>query len=85
MPTTNLQPSNEAFVLSLPGKILDVSLLVNRKKKFRGRGGRDGALDAMQRLEEDGMGKLVLKKSKGSVKVYFLISFLKLINIVSLN
>ena len=34
LPTTNLQPSNEAFVLSLPGKILDVSLLVNRKKKF---------------------------------------------------
>ena len=65
LPTTNLQPSNEAFVLSLPGKILDVSLLVNRKKKFRARGGRDGALDAMQRLEEDGMGKLVLKKSKG--------------------
>lgn len=56
----------EAFVLSLPGKSLDVPLLVN-KKKFRNRGGRDGALDAMRRLEEKGLGKLALKKSKGSV------------------
>ena len=70
--------------LMLNMEILDVSLLVNRKK-FRARGGHDGALDAMQRLEEDGMGKLVLKKSKGSVKVFFLISFLYLINIISLN
>ena len=61
--------SNEAFVLTLLGKKLDVSLLVNRKMKFRTRGGRDGALDAMRQLEIDGMGKLVLKKSKGSIKV----------------
>ena len=27
-----LHQSNKAFVLKLPGKILDVSLLVNRKK-----------------------------------------------------
>ena len=40
------------------GKKLDVSLLVNRKKKFRTRGGCDGALDAMRQLETDGMGKL---------------------------
>ena len=41
-----------------------MSLLVNRKKKVRSRGGRDGALTAMRQLEEDGLGKLVLKKSK---------------------
>ena len=60
--------SNEAFVLTLPGKTLDLSQLVNIKKKFRHRGGKDGALSAMKKLE-DGMGKLVVKKSKGSVKV----------------
>ena len=58
--------SNEAFVLTLPGKVIDVSILVNKRKKFRSRGGKDGALKA---LEEAGMGNLVLKKSKGSVKV----------------
>ena len=61
--------SNEAFVLTLPGKVLDVSILVNKRKKFRSRGGKDGALKAMKGLEEAGMGNLVLKKSKGSVKV----------------
>ena len=38
-------------------------------KKFRSRGGRDGALTAMRQLEADDLGKLVLKKSKGSIKV----------------
>ena len=61
--------SNEAFVLTLLGKSLDVSQLVNKKKKFRSRGGRDGAMQAMQELERDDSGKLVLKKSKGSIKV----------------
>ena len=61
--------SNEAFVLTLPGQYLDVSTLVNKKKKFRCRGGKDGALNAMKNLEESGLGKLVVKKSKGSIKV----------------
>jgi len=56
-------------VLTLPGQHLDVSLLVIKKKKFRTRGGREGALEAMKKLEQKGMGKLVLKKSKGSIKV----------------
>ena len=60
---------NEAFVLLLLGKQLDVSFLVNQKKKFRSRGGRDGALKAMKNLEKSGIGKLVVKKSKGSIKV----------------
>ena len=61
--------SNEAYVLLLPGKQLDVSQLVNKKKKFRTRIGRDGALSAMSNLETNGIGSLVLKASKGSVKV----------------
>lgn len=60
---------NEAFVLTLPGGVLDVSFLVNKKKKFRSKGGRDGAIGTMQKLEKDGLGKLVMKKSKGTIKV----------------
>lgn len=48
-------------------KKIDVSLLVNQN--FHTRGGRDGALDAMRPLETDGLDKLVLKKSKGSIRV----------------
>ena len=57
------------FVLTLPGKSLDVSSLVNKKKKFRSRGGREGAIQAMHQLEKDDLGRLVLRKTKGSVKV----------------
>ena len=62
--------SNEAFVLTLSGKCLDVSTLVNKKKKFRFRGGKDGALKTMKELEESGLGTLLINKSKGSVKVW---------------
>ena len=53
--------SNEAFVLCLPGEVLDISVLVNKKKKFRSKGGRDGAMAAMRQLEEEGLGELVLR------------------------
>lgn len=43
--------------------------VVNKKKKFRCRGGRDGALAAMKNLEKDGLGTLQVKSSKGTVKV----------------
>ena len=56
------QQSNEAFVLTLPGKHLDISWLVNKKKKFHSRGGQKAAMDAMKQLEKDGMEKLVPKK-----------------------
>ena len=65
--------TTEAFVLTLPGKCLDVSTLVNIKKKFRNRGGREGALYAMRQLAKDGMGELKEKKNKGSVKVNIII------------
>ena len=54
---------NEGYILTLPGKSLDVSALVNKKKKFRSRGGKEGALAAMKKLEESGLGKLIVKKS----------------------
>lgn len=54
----------EAYILTLPGKCLDVSTLVNIKKKFRNRGGREGALRAMRQLEKDGMGELKEKRTK---------------------
>ena len=67
--TSGVTVSNEAYVLTLSGKYLDVSALVNKKKKFRFRGGKDGALKAMKQLEESGLGTLIINKSKGSVKV----------------
>ena len=71
MTTSSTKPaaSNEGFVLCLPGQKLDVSLLINKKKKFRNRGGRDGAMAAMRKLDEDGLGKLIMRKSKGSIRV----------------
>ena len=61
--------SNEAFCLILPGNQLDLSALL-KDKKFRHRGNKEGALQAMRILEEDGLGKLEEKQTKGSVKVH---------------
>ncbi len=63
------QESNETLLLNLPGKFLDVSFWVHQKRKFRNRGGIEGALQALTKLQEDGMGKLPPKKTKGTVKV----------------
>lgn len=68
--------STEAFTLTLPGKCLDVSYLCNKKKKYRTRGNTEGALEAMKKLEEKGLGKLILKSCKGSVKVSRIFSYL---------
>ena len=57
------------YLLFRDSSYLDVSTLVNKKKKFWYRGGKDGALNAMKNLEKSGLGKLVVKKSKGSIKV----------------
>ena len=66
---TMKKPSNEAYILLLAGKQIDVSYQVNNKKRFRTRGGREGALQAMENLQDAGIGKLAVKKSRGSVKV----------------
>ena len=63
--------SDEAFTLTLPGKVLNVSTLVNEDKKYRHRGNRDGALKAMHKLQDDDLGVLKEKKNKGTVKVMY--------------
>ena len=63
------QESTEALILGLPGESLDVSYWVHKKRRFRHRGGIEGALQAMKNLQEIGMGKLEQKKGKGSMKV----------------
>lgn len=52
------QESNKTLLLNLPGKFLDVSFWVHQKRKFWNRGGIEGALQALTKLQEDGMGKL---------------------------
>lgn len=44
-----------SFMLTLPGKILDISAL-NSQHKFRDRGKKQGAVDAIEHLEEAGLG-----------------------------
>lgn len=61
--------NHEQFVLTMPGKIFDVSYIVNKKKWFRKRGGRDGAILTMQNLQKDGLGELKEKYNSGSHKV----------------
>lgn len=62
--------SNEELILTLPGKCLDVSNIVTAQRKFRNRGGIEGALKTMRKLEQEGLGKLVPnKKTKRAVKV----------------
>ena len=46
--------STEAFCLTLPGRILNITAL-NYAKKFRNRGNKGGALQVLERLE-DGLG-----------------------------
>lgn len=55
--------SNEALCLTLPGNQLGLSALL-KDKKFRGRGNKEGALQAMRILEEadEGICKGVLKQ-----------------------
>ena len=43
------------FMLTLPGKILDISPL-NNQHKFRDRGKKQGAVDAIEHLQETGLG-----------------------------
>ena len=49
-----------------------MSYWVHKKQRFRHRGGKEGAIQAMKRVQENGMEKLEQKKGIGSVKVRFL-------------
>jgi hypothetical protein len=61
--------TDEGLVLLQAGRKIDVSLMVTTKRKFRGRGGKDGAMAAMRTLQKDGLGKLVNKETSGTVPV----------------
>lgn len=51
----NIVHGTAAFILTLPGKVLDISAL-NSQHKFRDRGKKQGAVDAIEYLEEAGLG-----------------------------
>ena len=59
------------YTLPLPGTILNFfNLLV--KKKFAGKGNKEGAVEAFQQLEEAGFGKIVETRHRGEQPVYVL-------------
>jgi hypothetical protein len=60
--------TTEAFCLTLQGQQLNLSALL-KEKKFRHRGHKEGALQAMRNLMDDDMGKLEESSAKGSVRV----------------
>lgn len=51
--------------LKIPGKLLDVSILLD-KKKFRAYENKDGALKGFRQLQEDGLGVLEPRRGRGS-------------------
>lgn len=62
-----------AFVLLLPGKILDISAL-NSSHKFRDRGKKEGAVAAIKELESAGLGVVKEERAtRGTSKVIKLI------------
>lgn len=58
-----------AYVLTLPGKMLDISVL-NTSRKFREFGNKDGAVAAIEFLQECGVGVVHTEKAtRGTSKV----------------
>ena len=59
-----------SYVLTLPGKILDISVL-NTSRKFREFGNKEGAVAAIEFLQECGIGVVHTEKAtRGTSKVY---------------
>lgn len=56
------------YVLLLPGKRLHITAL-NEKKKFRDMGNKQGAVDTITSLEQDGLGIVISTKTQGTAKV----------------
>ena len=56
------------YVLLLPGKRLSITAL-NEKKKFRDMGNKQGAVDTITALEQDGLGIVITTKAQGTAKV----------------
>ena len=63
--------SNAAFVLTLPGKVMDLTSLLNNKK-FRGRGNKKGAIRVFQLLQNDDLGNLETRRGRSHSKVCLL-------------
>ena len=64
-----------AFCLLLPGKVLNLSTLL-QAKKFRGKGNKEGAVAAFEELHKAGLGKLVSAGSRrGASSVSILITY----------
>ena len=62
----DIEGSTAAYCLSLPGKTVFLTHLLSLKKFWRS-GNKDGALRAIYKLEEEGLGKLLeVAGSKGS-------------------
>ena len=58
-----------AYTLLLPGATLNLSALLMRKK-FVGKGNKEGAVEAFRELEKAGLGKLVeMKAQRGTACV----------------
>ena len=56
------------YVLLLPGKRLHITAL-NEKRKFRDMGNKQGAVDTITSLEQDGLGIVISTKTQGTAKV----------------
>ena len=55
--------NNAAYVLTLPGSVMDLTTLLN-SKKFRGRGNKEGAIRIFQLLQEDQLGQLETRRGR---------------------
>ena len=60
--------------LKLPGTLLDVSILLE-KKRFRSHDNKPGALRGFKLLEEDSLGQLEIKRGHGSSKVNYIVTW----------
>lgn len=57
--------NNAAYVLTLPGSVMDLTTLLN-SKKLRGRGNKEGAVRIFQLLQEDQLGQLETRRGRTS-------------------
>ena len=67
-PTNDEMAGTAAYVLLLPGPVLDISAL-NTAHKFRERGNKEGAVAAIKKLEAAGLGMVKEERAtRGTAK-----------------
>ena len=66
--------STAAYCLLLTGVTLDLSSLLS-SKKFRTKGGKEGALAAMRLLQSDGLGTLTGQKAHRGVSMVSIVDY----------